>query len=302
MQLNALLYLIITVCIGFAAKKLKLLPDTVTASFPALLTNICYPAMIISTFNSLSIKELLSSGIIIVVVTFVVTLLLYVLGKIIFSKMERKKRILFNYILGIGNVTYVGIPLISIFFGAKGVSFAILHGVVQDVLIWLLYYPTYLNKSDKGKVRPFQNPCLIALMVGVILTITQLELPGFLSFTMDQISSATSPVALLFLGVTIAKYRPFGWIRNISAIAVSVMKVIILPTILFCILSFFTDRYSALMLCILFACPAPIMSIIWAEQYDGDVELSVHSCICSTLLYLVVISLLLSVVTSLGWI
>lgn len=302
MQLTALLYLFITVCIGYAARHYKSLPDAAAAALPALLTNICYPAMILSTFQSLSLKDLLSSGLVIVVITFVVTLSLYFIGSFLFRNDERPKRLIFNFILGIGNVTYVGIPLISIFFGAAGVSYAILHGVVQDVLIWLLYYPSFLGKSDHRAKHKLINPCIIALMIGLIIAITQLKLPDSVCYTLDRLSSAASPIALIFLGITIAEYGVLRWIKSIPAIKISLIKVVFLPLILYCILSFITDRYSAILLCCLFACPAPIMSIVWASQYDGDVELSVNSCICSTQFYLFFISIALTLLTCIGWI
>lgn len=294
MQLTALFYLFITVFIGYIATKLKLLPDSAATALPALLTNICYPAMILATFRTLDIQDLLSSGLTIVMITLVATLSLYFVGRFLFRKLERPKRILFNFILGIGNVTYVGIPLISVFFGADGVSYAILHGVVQDLLIWLLYYPSYLRKSEKIQYRSFFNPCLIAVMMGLFITITHIKLPEFFIYTLDKFSSAASPIALIYMGITIAKYGAFQWVRSTPAIVVSAMKVIIVPLVLFGILSIFTEGYPTLLLCTLFACPAPIMSIVWAEQYDGDTELSVNSCICSTLLFLATMSILLS--------
>lgn len=302
MQLDALLYLIVLVCVGFISVKLRLLPDEVTEALPPLLTNICYPAMILSLLSSLSGKDLASSGLKIVIITVVVTLSLYFISKIVLRKMERPQRILFNFMLGIGNVTYVGIPIISIFFGSDGVYLALIHGLVQDVLLWILYFPTYLNKEDKVKVRLYRNPCFVALMIGMLLAITQARLPEFLSFSLDKLSSITSPVALLFLGTIIAKYGTFGWIKSVPSMAASAIKVLVVPLLLFCLLSIFTDRYTSLLMSILFACPAPIMSIVWAKQYDGDVALSTNCCICSTLLYLTAMSILLSFIKVLGWI
>lgn len=302
MQSAALLYLIITVCIGYAAKRFNMLPDAATAALPALLTNICYPAMILSTFKKLSLKELMASGLTIVVITLVVTLFLFFFGKLLFRSLERPKRLLFNFILGIGNVTYVGVPLISIFFGAEGVSYAILHGVVQDVLIWMLYYPTFLGHSERIDKRKLTNPCIIALGIGLIIALTQWQLPTYLNSTIENLSSAASPIALIFLGVTIAKYGIFRWIKSTPAIMITLIKVVILPILLFFILSFITDRYNTILLCILFACPAPIMSIVWASQYEGDVELSINSCICSTQFYLLFIGVSLMLLSHIGWI
>ncbi len=302
MHLTALLYLLVTVCIGYTAYRFKLLPDAAATALPAMLTNICYPAMILSTFRDLSVKNLLSSGLTVVIITLVLTLALYTLGKFLFRNAEERRRPLFNFILGIGNVTYVGIPLISIFFGAAGISFAILHGVVQDVLIWLLYCPSFLGKSEARIKQKLLNPCILALIIGLVITITQWKLPAFLNHTLDQLSLAASPIALLFLGLTIAKFGVFRWIRCTPAIMISILKVVLLPLVLFCIVSLLTDRYTTILLCVLFACPAPIMSIVWASQYDGDVELSVNSCICSTQLYLLFIGISLMLLSSIGWI
>ena len=79
MDLNPLLYLIIMVFIGFVAYKLRLLPESTSEAIPALLMNITYPAMIITTFQNLDLDFIISSGIIVVVSTAVFTVSLLVL-------------------------------------------------------------------------------------------------------------------------------------------------------------------------------------------------------------------------------
>jgi malate permease and related proteins len=301
-QFDALLYLVMLVGIGYIGVKVKLIPASVTDLLPQLLINLCYPAMILSSLISINAAELVQTGLTAALITLVITVLLYLLGKVALARIERPKRILFQFMLGIGNVTYVGIPLISIFLGEKGVYYAVIHGVVQDILIWLLFYPSYLDNKKKDKLRLLKNPCMVALILGIFFSIFRIRLPDFLTLTLDRLSFVTSPLALLFLGAIIAEHGALGWIKNIPAIVAGMIKVILLPLLIFFSLILITDSYTSLLMALLFSCPTPIMSIVWARQYDGDTKLSIHSCIFSTLLYLVVMSILLSILTANGWI
>lgn len=301
MNVDALIYLVIMILIGYIGVRTKLLPGTAIDALPPLLTNLCYPAMIIMTFTTLDTNVILSSGLAIALYTFVVTLLLYLIARIIFRQMDHSKRVLFQFILGIGNVTYVGIPIISIFFGSEGVTYALIHGVVQDVLIWILYYPTFLGKEKGSKRSLWKNPCMIAMAIALLLSAFPYELPSFINYSLEKLSSLSSPIALLFLGGLLSKYGGLGWRKNASAITVSISKILIIPIILFILLTLCTSRYNALLLSVLFGCPAPIMSIIWCKQYEGDVKLSIDCCICSTLFYLIFSSSALWIISTFCW-
>lgn len=300
MDLNPLLYLIIMVFIGFVAYKLRLLPESTSEAIPALLMNITYPAMIITTFQNLDLDFIISSGIIVVVSTAVFTVSLFVLGRVIFKSQEPTRRALLNFNLGLGNVTYVGIPMLSIFFGPAAVSIAVFHGAIQDIFIWLLYYPTFITNKGKQKLNFFKNPCIIAMIIGITLAITKIRLPSFISITLDNLSFITSPIALLFLGIMMAQYGLSGWIKNPTAIKMSIAKVIVLPLVLFFILNIFVDLYHAIIISLLFGCPTTVMSIVWSKQYDNDVKLAVETCVCSTLMHMVFVGMFLSVIKYLG--
>ena len=302
-QLDGLLYLLLMVCIGFGAAGTKLLPKKTTDILPSLLFNICYPAMILEAFLTVDVSVLLGTGLPVAAATVAVTVALIILGLLVFRKLPEETKALYTFLAGVGNVTYVAIPLFSALLPAEAVLLAIIHGSAQDPLIWSVYHPLLL-KSTGGKEhllkKVITNPCLIATFAGIILCITGISLPGFLTQTLSRVSAATSPIALLLIGMLIYQHGLFSFIRDNRALLYSILKVVLLPLALLPVFLLFMNRADAILLAILFGSPAPLMGIAWAKQNGGDVPFTVHCFLASTLLFLPVVSAALMLFTTFG--
>lgn len=302
MQLDGLIYFFLMICIGYFAAKSRLLPQIVEDALPSLLLNICYPALILVTFASTDTAKLLDTGLPVVITTLIVTVLLYFLSYFLFRRMAPNRIALMRFITGVGNVTYVAIPLLSIFLSEEAMLVVILNCTAQDFLIWTLYQQLFLRGGCKKQVvkKLFTSPCILAVLLGTLLAAFQLCLPSFVQMTLDSITATTSPIALLYLGMLVKRYGLLAWRRDKTAIAYSVGKIIVLPLILFGIFQFFLSVQTSIVLAIAFGSPAPLTSMVWAREYDGDVPLSVNCCIASTLLFLIVMSAALLLLTNFG--
>ena len=302
-QLGGLLYLVLTVCIGYGAAATKLLPEKAADNLPQLLFNICYPAMILETFLTVDTSVLLGTGLPIAAATVAVTVVLFAAGLLVFRKQPEEQKALYTFLMGVGNVTYVAIPLFSVLLPAEAVLAAIIHSTAQDPLIWGIYHPLLL-KSTEGRENLLKkvvtSPCLIATAVGIVLCVTKIPLPGFLLDTAARISAATSPVALILIGMLVYQHGLFSWVRDKRALLYSVLKVVVLPLVLFLVFLPFLNRVDAILLAILFGSPAPLMSIAWAKQNDGDVPFTVHCFLASTLLFLPTVSAIVLILSSIG--
>lgn len=150
-QLGGLLYLFLTVCIGYGAAATKLLSEKAAETLPQLLFNICYPAMILETFLTVDTSVLLGTGLPIAAATVAVTLVLFVSGLWAFRKQPEEQKALYTFLMGVGNVTYVAIPLFSALLPAEAVLAAIIHSTAQDPLIWGIYHPLLLKSTEGQK-------------------------------------------------------------------------------------------------------------------------------------------------------
>ena len=91
----------------------------------------------------------------------------------------------------------------------------------------------------------------------------------------------------------ICRYGALSWRKDRQAILYSLLKVLAVPVVLFCLLRCVLDTRTALLLAILFGSPAPLTGVVWSKAYGGDAELAVHCTIASTLLFLPLMSAVL---------
>ena len=76
-QINGLIFFFLTIFIGYFAAKSRLLPVEAADVLPAVLINICYPAMILDTFTHIDTEALLHTGLPVALATLGVTVVLF---------------------------------------------------------------------------------------------------------------------------------------------------------------------------------------------------------------------------------
>jgi len=295
-QLSGLIFLFLAVCIGYLAAAVKLVDRTAVDVLPQLLFNICYPAMIVETFASIDIALLMGSGLPIALATVVITFILLGGCLLLFRRLPRQQRALYTFLAGVGNVTFVAIPVFQVFLPTQTAMVAILHGASQDPLIWSIYNPMLIRSQGEGSQplgKILANPCLLATFIGLIVVCFRIPLPFFLLDTVSRISSLTAPLALLLIGMLIHQYGLFSWIGDRAAIVYSLIRVLIFPLVIGALLLPFLGFVNAILLAVLFATPAPLMAVAWATRAKSQVAFTIHCFLASTLLYLLVMSPLL---------
>lgn len=294
MQIDGLVFFIITVAIGYFSARLRFVSEDSGAILPQVLMSICYPAMILSTFSQIDLETLMGPGLAVFAATFAITLALYFAGGLLLQNAPAPRQAIMRFQGAIGNVTYVAIPLFSIFFGPSAIFIAVIHGVAQDLLIWSLYYPLFSGIAEHSAAKTAKtlltSPCIAAMLLGILLKVLGIAVPSVLQTTIDRIGGATTPLALIYLGIMIHKYGFFNWRRDAAAVHYSLYKVVLLPVTVTVVAMPFFSVQNAILIGILFGSPAPIISVIWAGRFGGDVPYAMNCCIGSTLAFLLLIS------------
>ncbi len=295
MQLSDFIFFVAVIALGYASAAFRLLPKETEGALPKLLMNISYPAMILATFTGMDLKEIAGTGLFSAVVTAVITFTLFLTSKFFTAKMSDDSRALLRFQSGIGNVVYVAIPLLNALFGSEYLYIIMIHSVVQDMFIWLLYFPMMAGQnavSLKMRIKEIvTNPCMISLALALIFQAGVLPLPSVVVPTIERLGGTAAPLALLYLGFLIRKHGMWRWVRDRFAITYAILKTIALPLITVAVLLPFTDLKTAIILGMLFGAPAPIMSIVWASHYNGNVPRAINNCISSTVIYIITTSI-----------
>ncbi len=304
MQFNGLLFFVIVICVGYLSVKSRLVPESATDVLPPLLLNVCFPAMLFTNFAGTDIQELIGVGVPTVIATLVFCLLPFFVSIALFRRVDADRRPILRYLSGIGNNSFVCIPLLSLFLSPNEMTVVFIHGAVVDFLIWGIHHQVFLGSSGSARrdiVRKvLLTPNLIAVAAGVLCSVFAVRLPEFLTDTLESIAAAVSPIALLFIGMLICRYGLFGWIKSRTAILYSLWKVLALPCIVFGALYFILPLKTACILAIALGSPAPITAVLWAKQYGKDTKLAVDCLIPSTILYFAVMGTVLALLLKSG--
>jgi hypothetical protein len=94
-----------------------------------------------------------------------------------------------------GNMAF---PLALLAFGEEGLSVAVIYYVVISILVYSL--GIYIVKGKGGWFEMFKLPLIYAVIVGMVINITDTNLPSYLVSTVDILGSATIPLMLVSLG------------------------------------------------------------------------------------------------------
>ena len=261
-------------------------------NIPKLLFNLCFPALILISFSDMGGYGILEpDALVITVFSIVYTLVIFAAAHIAMRHYRipsRKEIITLNMILG--NVTFVGLPFISYFFGAWGVRLAIIFGVVQDFFIWSLCYWMFARKGNlKQTLKTVLNPCFIAVIAGFILSGTQLELPTVTVAPIGMLADITIPLALLCIGSLLAQNTGIFKLVDRDAVISIIIKALVLPAAVFVILTAANINPTLVLLCSLITgLPAALLSVMFAKEFDKDVVFANVVFMLSTLMFILV--------------
>ncbi|AYD03275.1 AEC family transporter [Neorhizobium sp. NCHU2750] len=144
------------------------------------------------------------------------------------------------------NNVFIGLPLVSHIVGEDGlVALSILLAIHLPIM---MIVGTILMEGAAAKVdgtaarsvaavlkqvgsNLARNPLVIALVLGLIVNISGLSMPGPLRMVIDQIAASASPAALISIGMALTRYSVKGDL-NLSASA-AVLKLFLLPACVF---------------------------------------------------------------------
>lgn len=286
-MLDGVIYVILMIAAGYGLVRGKLLPKESSGIVSSLLMTLCFPAMIIMGFLALDPKELLHTGLTTSIVTVVFSLL--PAAVLLLKRKKGPLHSLYSFICGIGNVSFVCIPLMRLFLPEETMVTVYLHVSIMDFLIWGLFHPAFAGKQNpKQWKKVLAEPCMVAVLIGLTLCVFRIRLPSFLAMPMEALDACVSPLALVFLGMTLAQYGGSARWLSKAPILYTLYKVVAYPLVIFGLLYFFLPQQEALLLAILFGAPAPVASVILTQRYTNDPTAAIANLIPSTIAYFLI--------------
>ena len=253
------------------------------------LINFCYPLMIFANIWQTDFHALWAQSAFTVAFCLGLTSMLFFGGQLYFRRRNYEHPALWNFMLGITNVAYIGIPILDMFFDSRAVALGIVYNSVGDLFIWLLYYPMTLVGNRRPLRQLLLNPCLLALLASLGLSLGGVKAPEILQPYLGFSTTIVSVLALFYVGLILSQARLGELVRAAGAWKFSAVKVILIPAACFFALWPITGVEQAAILAILAGCPAPLLSLVWSKDSPDAQRDAVNTVVITTLLFFAIV-------------
>ena len=193
--------------------------------------------------------------------------------------------------------TYVGVAGAAALHGSAGatvaaVAVALMVPVVNVLCVASFIAAGTLGPSSLGKslLALVRNPLILACLIGIVLNLTGIGLPGWSGATVELLGRAALPLGLVAVGVAL---RPRALVRLDRGVWTSnLVKLALMPAlVLLLALALGLDPVSRDVALLFAALPTATSAYILARQLGGDAELMAALITGQTLLAMVTLPL-----------
>jgi len=179
---------------------------------------------------------------------------------------------------------FIALAIAGSFFGAEGLKIASLFMFIyvpsiNIIIITIMVMSLNQNAQKDSKkvlvnvfVEIFKNPFILAMIAGLLVSLSSLENMSVIIDTTELLGSAALPIMLLTIG---AKIKVRDLTIKITPIIISnTLKLIILPLIVYFLASYYGLSQTEIVVAVIFASvPTATMSYTLAKQFGADDQL-----------------------------
>ena len=263
-----------------------------TKDLGAILLRVIIPCVIVKSyiteFSRERLLELaLSAGL---------ALIGFILAMVISYLVFGKRRRLENFAASFCNAGFIGIPLAQAIIGEEGVFYIAASVALLNLFQWT--YGVYIMADRKDAISAktiAKNPVVIAIVIGVVLFVSQIPVPGIVTSTLGYIAGMNTPVAMILMGTYMAKL-PWRKLLDKRAYGCVLLRLVVIPAVVLAVFWALPISNPTVALAAYLAAATPVGAniCVFAQQYDCDYEFSVVTVCLSTVLSIVTVPLMVS--------
>jgi malate permease and related proteins len=294
--MNNLILLILCFIIGMLLHRLKRMPVNTPAVLNSFIIHVSLPALTLLYVHDLKISGDVGLMAAMAWIYFALAAgFFWLLGRWLYLPRRTVGALILTG--GLGNTSYVGLPMIEAYYGHQGLASGIIVDQLGSFLVLSTLGITVAGIYSSGRPavkemarRILKFPPFIALVLALLL-IPQ-EYPAWLSIVLKRMGDTLAPLALLAVGFQLRLGHLTGNGRNL-AIGLG-FKLVLAPLVLFVLYVPLLGAHGQAIQITLFeaAMPPMITAAILATEHDLDPPLAT---------LMVALGLALSFATLSGW-
>lgn len=274
--------------VGFILVKSKVLDSNGKKVLTDLVIDLFLPANIIKAFMIEFNMDILRAFGVVFVISIINQVFCMILGKVLYGRMEESESRILRYSTISSNAGFLGNPIAENVFGSMGLAYASIFLIPQRIVIWTAGVTYFTSETSRKNVvkKVITHPCIIAVFVGIVFMLLQIQLPSFLDRSLSQLSSACTPMSMIAIGTILAEIN-MKQFTNLKIIFFTIVRLIGIPLVCYTFCSLFKIDPLVTGVCVLLsAMPAGTGTALLASKNGYNEAFATKTVIFSTVMSL----------------
>ena len=309
-SLGSIFPIIVMISIGYILKKRHWFHHTFSENVSKLITNVALPCSIfysvLKYLNMEALKEVSNR----LIFTFASVIIGYVAAFLVIKlvKMREGRRGVFYNAVVNANTIFIGLPLNMALFGEAASKYYLMYYITNTVSIWTLGYmllasdPMENSGDAKGgfDLKKLLSPPLIAFVIAFAVLLSGIKVITPIVETTKYLGSVVTPLALLYIGIVLADAGlhsiRFDLDTNLALLGRFVFSSVVM-IVLLKIAGRFVKLDPLEIKTFVIQAAAPVFAAlpILTNETKGDIGYSTNVVTTSTILFILVVPLLMSI-------
>ncbi len=269
--------------LGFFLAKRNMINTQHTPILSALLVRIFMPFNVFRTFSSNFNRDYISKNYELLLYSAAIVLVLVTTMSFVsrFFDKRRYERSVYEYSLIVPNCGYMGYPMAEAVLGQTGLLNAMMFCLP---LLCYIYTISYSNLTKRGiSFKKLFNPTMVAMLLGAITGLTQIEMPFVLSSVLSKASACMGPVSMLLAGMVITEFNFKELLSSKKIYIVTALRLLIVPILIGFILTPFS-KSTAEVAVLIYAMPCGLNTIVFPRLVGEDCRIGAGLALLSNVL------------------
>ena len=293
-MLNAQMILLFYLAVGMYCVKVGLIDRDSKEKLVDIILRITLPCMIFNSFNKPLTPEVMKQTALILVVAVSISILSFLLGKVIYNKYPQKKKSILQYCTLVNNSGFLGMPMVSAVYGSEGLFAASIFIIPNRIFMWTAGLAMFTTADFRTKCKNILlNPCIVTVFLGIARRITGFPVPEFLDTAIANTDAVTTPLSMMVIGTMLIGV-PWKKLLEPSIFRLAFVRLIALPLVALYILNLIDAQpLLAGVSLILTGMPAGSTSALLAAKYGADEDYASRCIVTTTIMSLATIPVLM---------
>lgn len=282
-EMQGMLFLVMI--LGLMLRRKGIVQESGKSLLTDLVINVTLPASILKSFQMEFNRQILSSCLVICVAAVLIQIGSYLLGMILYPGFPDNRKKVLQYATICSNAGILGNPIAEGIFGGLGLLYASIYVIPQRVFMWSVGLTYFTEAPDKKTLvkKVLSHPCIVSVLIGFVLMVWQIPLPGFFKLTVRTVANANTFLAMMLVGTILAEV-PVRELPNKATIYYSFVRLVLVPFLVLagCRLGQVDSLVTGVSV-VLSGMPAASVTAVMASKYGKD-EIFATKCVVLTTL------------------